>query len=64
MAAGQASRTRRCGRAVHKEGTTIALITHDRDIAAQPPRHVEIQDGRIVADRVAVDRAAVDRTAP
>ncbi|WP_399896332.1 ABC transporter ATP-binding protein [Streptomyces sp. BBFR51] len=36
---------------LNEEGTTIALITHDRDIAASLPRRVEIQDGRIVADR-------------
>ncbi|ASQ99828.1 ABC transporter ATP-binding protein [Streptomyces sp. 11-1-2] len=36
---------------LNEEGTTIALITHDRDIAASLPRQVEIQDGRIVADR-------------
>ncbi|MFF6995787.1 ABC transporter ATP-binding protein [Streptomyces sp. NPDC008313] len=38
---------------LNQEGTTIALITHDRDIAASLPRQVEIQDGRIVADRSA-----------
>ena len=32
------------------EGTTIAIITHDRDIAARLPRRVEIRDGRIVTD--------------
>jgi putative ABC transport system ATP-binding protein len=31
-------------------GTTIVVITHDRDIAAGLPRHVEMRDGRIVAD--------------
>ncbi|MET8358635.1 ABC transporter ATP-binding protein [Micromonospora sp. NPDC005171] len=35
------------------EGTTIAVITHDRDLAARTPRQVEIRDGRIVADTVA-----------
>jgi putative ABC transport system ATP-binding protein len=35
---------------LHAEGTTIAIITHDRDIARQLPRRVEILDGRIVAD--------------
>ena len=33
------------------DGATIAVITHDRDIAASLPRRVELQDGRIVADR-------------
>jgi putative ABC transport system ATP-binding protein len=32
-------------------GTAIALITHDREIAATLPRRVEILDGRITSDR-------------
>jgi putative ABC transport system ATP-binding protein len=31
-------------------GSTIIMITHDRDIAAQLPRHIQMRDGRIVAD--------------
>lgn len=31
-------------------GTTIALITHDRDVADQFPRRVHLRDGRLVAD--------------
>ncbi|GAA0484360.1 peptide ABC transporter ATP-binding protein [Paractinoplanes deccanensis] len=37
-------------RRLNEEGTTIVLITHDRDIAAALPRQVEIRDGRIVSD--------------
>jgi putative ABC transport system ATP-binding protein len=33
-----------------RDGTTIAVITHDRDIAAALPRRVELRDGRVVAD--------------
>ncbi|MFE5535490.1 ABC transporter ATP-binding protein [Streptomyces sp. NPDC056492] len=32
------------------EGTTIAVITHDRDIARRLPRRVDILDGRLVSD--------------
>ena len=35
---------------LNAEGATILVITHDRDLAARMPRHVEMLDGRIVAD--------------
>ncbi|AGZ44143.1 ABC transporter ATP-binding protein [Actinoplanes friuliensis] len=35
---------------LHEEGTTIAVITHDRDIAGRLPRRVEIRDGRLIGD--------------
>jgi putative ABC transport system ATP-binding protein len=31
-------------------GTTIVIITHDREIAAGLPRQVAMRDGRIVSD--------------
>jgi putative ABC transport system ATP-binding protein len=37
-------------RELHREGATILVITHDREIAAQLPRRVEVRDGRVVAD--------------
>ncbi|HYF27750.1 MAG TPA: ABC transporter ATP-binding protein [Baekduia sp.] len=36
-------------RAVHREGATIAVITHDHDVAAALDRRVELRDGRLVA---------------
>ncbi|MFI8326780.1 ABC transporter ATP-binding protein [Streptomyces sp. NPDC085529] len=35
---------------LHQEGATIAVITHDTEIARRLPRRVGIRDGRIVAD--------------
>ena len=35
---------------LHASGATIAVITHDRDLAARLPRQVEMLDGRIVSD--------------
>jgi len=35
---------------LNSEGATIAVITHDREIAARLPRRVTIRDGRIVED--------------
>ena len=37
-----------------RDGTTIAVITHDRDIAAALPRRIVLRDGRIVDDAVGV----------
>ena len=34
--------------ALHREGRTIVLITHDNDVAAQAPRQIHVRDGRIV----------------
>ena len=37
--------------ALHREGKTILLISHDRDIAEKAQRVIRIQDGIIVEDR-------------
>jgi putative ABC transport system ATP-binding protein len=39
---------------LHQGGTTIVVITHDRDVAAQLPRQVSMLDGQVVGDRTAV----------
>jgi putative ABC transport system ATP-binding protein len=36
---------------LNAEGATIAVVTHDRDIAARLPRQVSMRDGRILGDR-------------
>jgi putative ABC transport system ATP-binding protein len=35
---------------LNADGTTILVITHDRDLASSMPRRVDMLDGRIVAD--------------
>ncbi len=37
-------------RELHRDGTTIVVITHDRDVAAATDRRIEIRDGRILRD--------------
>ena len=37
-------------RGLHATGTTVLVITHDRDIAASLPRQVEMRDGSVVRD--------------
>ena len=35
---------------LHRQGTTVILITHDNGIAAQAPRQVRMQDGKLISD--------------
>ncbi|MGW3287967.1 ABC transporter ATP-binding protein [Streptomyces sp. NPDC001002] len=37
---------------LHSAGATLALITHDEDIARAAPRRLQVRDGRIVAQEV------------
>jgi len=37
-------------RELHAEGTTIAVITHNTELAESLPRRIEMRDGRIVSD--------------
>jgi putative ABC transport system ATP-binding protein len=43
---------------LHAGGATIAVITHDRDLAAGLPRQLEMLDGRIVGDTTNQDGTA------
>jgi putative ABC transport system ATP-binding protein len=44
--------------ALHADGATIVVITHDRDLAARLPRRVEMLDGRIVTDTTTGNRGS------
>ena len=35
---------------LHQAGATIAVITHDRDLAARFPRRIEMLDGQVLSD--------------
>jgi putative ABC transport system ATP-binding protein len=37
-------------RELHAEGRTIAIITHDRDLADSLPRRISVRDGRVEQD--------------
>jgi putative ABC transport system ATP-binding protein len=43
-------------RDLNSAGTTVLVITHDRDISASLPRQVEMRDGEIVRDTALVAR--------
>jgi putative ABC transport system ATP-binding protein len=43
---------------LHDAGTTVVVITHDRDIAGRLPRRVEMRDGQIIHDTVGLGVAA------
>jgi len=47
---------------LNRDGTTIAIITHDRDIADRLPRRVEIRDGAIQHDSASRDGTLHDST--
>jgi putative ABC transport system ATP-binding protein len=49
-------------RKLSEQGRTIALVTHDPEIAAVTPRRIEIRDGRI-SKQVDVKLAGLDRAA-
>jgi putative ABC transport system ATP-binding protein len=43
-------------RDLNARGTTVLVITHDREIAAGLPRRIVLRDGLVVADETAVPR--------
>ncbi|HEN3614552.1 ABC transporter permease [Yersinia enterocolitica] len=51
---------------LHQSGHTIIIVTHDRNIANQAQRIIEISDGEIIADRTheAIDTSAIQAALP
>jgi putative ABC transport system ATP-binding protein len=48
-------------RELHSTGTTVVVITHDRELAATLPRRITLHDGRLVADGSAPTATEVPR---
>ena len=46
---------------LHDSGTTIVVITHDRDIAGRLPRQVEMLDGLVVSDTARIPHGQADK---
>jgi putative ABC transport system ATP-binding protein len=42
---------------LHRQGTTVILVTHNQEIAEQAPRVIQLRDGQIVDDRRAAHAA-------
>jgi putative ABC transport system ATP-binding protein len=42
---------------LNAQGTTVVVITHDNELAAQLPRRIALKDGRIVSDSARAVRA-------
>ncbi|MFJ8314271.1 MULTISPECIES: ABC transporter ATP-binding protein [unclassified Streptomyces] len=49
---------------LNQDGATIAVITHDNEIADSLPRQVRLKDGLVVADRGGPRLAAADQGGP
>ncbi|HYN97779.1 MAG TPA: ABC transporter ATP-binding protein [Pilimelia sp.] len=43
---------------LHRAGTTVVVITHDREIAGRLPRQVYMRDGEVVADSACAEVGA------
>lgn len=44
---------------LHKNGTTVCMVTHDPHSASRAQRTIEVFDGQIVSDQMVNEPAAI-----
>lgn len=47
---------------LHKDGTTVVVVTHEEEIAAYTQRIIRFRDGKIVSDKANVPKAAQEES--
>jgi putative ABC transport system ATP-binding protein len=47
--------------ALHREGATVILVTHDRDVAAAAKRTITLRDGRVESDRTTTSALSTNK---
>jgi len=47
--------------AIHADGTTIMMVTHDQELAGRAQRNIHLLDGRVAADELSPSEEEIPR---